>query len=303
MKKMFAKFPRFRKTMRGVSILLLAAMMIAGMTGCSGKQDSKESTSATADTASTASASVSLAAPSAAPTLTPSLEPTPTPSPEPTPTPEPTPEPLPLEGKVIGIDPGHQGAQNNDPEPVSPGSDETKIKVTSGTSGGASGVDEHVVNLAVGLLLRDMLEEQGASVILTRESADVDISNAERAQLFNDYEVNLAIRLHCNGVDDTSVRGAFMLVPESNPYKELCDLAAGIILEKYTDATGLDSLGVTERSDQTGFNWCERPIVNIEMGHMSNAEEDLLLTDADFQYSMAEGLCDGIVTYFEEKDQ
>jgi len=134
---------------------------------------------------------------------------------------------------------------------------------------------------------------------MTRETADVDISNVERAKLFNKHEVDLGLRLHCNGTDDESVRGAFMLVPTQNPYKDACIRAAEVILSAYGEATGISiKKGLTHRSDQTGFNWCERPVINIEMGHMSNKEEDKLLTNPDFQIKMAEGLYKGILAYF-----
>lgn len=221
-------------------------------------------------------------------------------SPTESPTPEPTPAAGPLDGLVIGLDPGHQAQGNSDPEPVSPDSSETKPKVSSGTAGVASGIDEHVVNLNVGLKLRDMLEEAGATVVMTRTSADVDISNVERAELFNEEQVDLAVRLHCNGVDDQSEQGAFMIVPKSNPYKDDCDRAAELILNNYIETTGLNDKGILTMGNQTGFNWCERPIVNIEMGHMSNPDEDLLITDKDFQSTMAEGIYKGILAYFDE---
>lgn len=231
-------------------------------------------------------------------------EPTPEKTPEPTPEEttepesEPTEESNPLDGIIVGLDPGHQGQQNSDREPVSPGSSETKIKVTSGTQGVSSRVEEHVVNLAVALKLRDLLEDAGCDVVMTRTTADVDISNAERAQLFNEEEVDLALRLHCDGEDDSSLRGAFMLIPESNPYEEDCERAAEIILNTYCAETGLNNRGIMVRSDQTGFNWCDRPIINLEMGHMSNAAEDELLTDPDFQDEMALGIYYGILKYF-----
>jgi N-acetylmuramoyl-L-alanine amidase len=146
-----------------------------------------------------------------------------------------------------------------------------------------------------------MLEDAGATVVMTRTSADVDISNRERAGIFNDAQVDLGIRLHCNGVDDESVHGAFMLIPEDNPYEDKVRRAAETIIEKYTDTTGLKQLNTQVRGDQTGFNWCERPIVNIEMGHMSNPDEDLLITDKDFQTDMAKGLYKGILAYFKEQ--
>lgn len=207
----------------------------------------------------------------------------------------------PLKGIVIGLDPGHQAHSNKEKEPQAPGSDVMKKKVSSGTQGVKSRVEEHVVNLAVGLLLRDMLEDAGATVYITRTTADANISNAERAKFFNEHNVDLGVRLHCNGTEDSSVRGAFMLVPASKsyPYYEENIQAAKCILEAYGRETGLKiKKGITYRSDQTGFNWCERPVVNIEMGHMSNPDEDMLLTDAEFQKKMAKGICNGIINYF-----
>lgn len=275
--------------------LLLAAIFLTALTfgGCGERMRKAEPS---AEPALVHNEAAPTPEPTADPTPEPTAEPTPEPTPEPTE--EPTPEPEPLSGITIGLDPGHQGKQNSDTEPVSPGSSKQKMKVASGADGASTGVEEHEVNLAVALKLRSLLEEAGAEVIMTRESADVDISNAERAQLFNDYEVNLGLRLHCNGSDSSSDTGAFMLVPADNPYKEKCDKAAKIILDHYISETGLNDRGVTERDDQTGFNWCERPIVNIEMGHLSNAAEDEKLTDSDFQSDMARGLYEGILAYF-----
>ena len=215
-----------------------------------------------------------------------------------------TPEPLPpLSGRVIGLDPGHQEKPDHDEEPIAPGETETKAKCSAGTRGAASGIYEYQVNLDVALKLKALLEEKGAKVILTRSANDVQISNRERAELFNRYEVDLAIRLHCNGTDDPSVRGAFMLVPTKARTQFFSEnvRAASAIIERYCAVTGLrerKNAGIAYRSDQTGFNWCKRPIVCIEMGHLSNEKEDLLLTNSAFQDKMAFGILDGILAYF-----
>ena len=215
-----------------------------------------------------------------------------------------TSEPLPpLTGLVIGIDPGHQQTPDDVRESVSPGSEETKPRCAAGTRGIVSNVYEYEVNLSVALKLKALLEAQGAKVVLTRSENDVQISNRERAQIFNRYEVDLAIRLHCNGTDDASVRGAFMLVPSKSCtafYAENVQAATSVI-EHYCAVTGLSTRknkAITYRSDQTGFNWCNRPIICIEMGHLSNETEDLLLTNPAFQDKMAVGICDGILAYF-----
>ena len=235
------------------------------------------------------------------PTATPTPEPTDTP--EPTAAPSPTPTPRPLEGLVIGIDPGHQRVYDPKPEPVAPGSSTTKQKVAGGCRGVKSGVYEYEVNQNVGLYLRDLLEEQGATVVMTHETLDVNISNSERAQLFNEYNVDLGIRLHCNKASDKKTRGAFMLIPteKRTSFYAFNRRAAETVLAAYLEETGLPMRykdGITERSDQTGFNWCERPIINIEMGHLSNPEEDALLSTDAFQQKMAQGLCNGIVAFF-----
>lgn len=226
--------------------------------------------------------------------------PEPTPSEPITPEPEPTPTSggLPLSGYVIGIDPGHQLHGNSDKEPSSPGSNEMKNKVTSGTQGVWTKTPEYEINLRVGLILKELLEQQGATVIMTRETNDVDISNVERAQLFNKKRTDYALRLHCNGSEDSSIHGAFMLVPSKNPYLEDCSRAAELLIREYCNETGAKNLGVVKRSDQTGFNWCERMIVNIEMGHMSNEAEDYNLSKPDYQAKMAQGLLNGILAYF-----
>ncbi len=205
---------------------------------------------------------------------------------------------LPLSGYVIGIDPGHQTHANTALEPVAPGSSVKKAKVSSGTQGRWTRVPEYKVNLAVGLLLKNLLEEQGATVVMTRTTNDVNLSNVQRAQIFNRAKTDYAIRLHCNGSTDASIHGAFMLVPAKNPYLNDCKRAAQLLIGAYCKATGAKNLGIKARSDQTGFNWSQRMIINIEMGHMTNKAEDSLLASSAYQKKMAKGLLNGILAYF-----
>ena len=271
------------------AILLLGIVCLLGFCGCDGAQvpnrDALPSQTASPQAApSLARASIApseLAEPSFTDTAAP----------------EPTASPLPLQGQVIGLDPGHQAKGNPEKEPVAPGSSEMKNKVTSGTQGRWSGVPEYEVNLQVALMVRDLLEEQGATVVMTRCTNDVNLSNIERAQFFNAQQTDYALRLHCNGSEQTAQHGAFVIVPKEGAYKEECDEAAKILIDAFCTETGAKNMGVIAMSNQTGFNWCERMIINIEMGHMTNREEDALLTDADYQQKMAQGICNGIVQY------
>ncbi|MGN1069643.1 MAG: hypothetical protein ACI4P5_04470, partial [Candidatus Fimadaptatus sp.] len=63
-----------------------------------------------------------------------------------------------LEGMLIGLDPGHQSHANRDLEPISPGSDELKKKVSSGTQGVKTRINEYETNLTISLSLRERLE-------------------------------------------------------------------------------------------------------------------------------------------------
>ena len=208
---------------------------------------------------------------------------------------------LPLSGVTIGIDPGHQAKGNSQTEPQAPDSSVKKAKVSSGADGKNTGTPEYKITLAVGLKLRELLEENGAEVVMTRESSDVDISNKQRAQMLSDAGVDLAVRLHCDGVDDSSVHGALMLVP-SGPYTEKIAEQSGAageaILNAFVNETGAKNRGISKRDDQTGFNWSSVPVCNMEMGCLSNDNEEALLISDDYQQKCAQGILQGILDYF-----
>lgn len=203
-----------------------------------------------------------------------------------------------LDGIVIGIDPGHQAKGNSEKEAVAPGSSEMKAKVSSGTQGVSTRIPEYQVNLEVSLLLRDALEKEGASVVMTRETHDVDISNQERAIMCNEAGCGLVLRIHCNGSSDSSVHGMGMYVRATGACAEESCAAAECLLEEMSAVTGARAQGIFKRDTYTGLNWSEVPSVLVEMGYMSNPDEDEKLCDPDYQALLVEGMVEGICRYF-----
>lgn len=233
-------------------------------------------------------------APDAAQSADPDATPHPTPparTPRPAPTPEPSPAPdgMRLTGMVIGLDPGHQAHANRDKEPLAPGSDELKAKVSSGTQGVSTRINEYETDLTIALKLRDRLEAEGAQVVMTRETNDVDISNVERAQLMNQAGVDIWLRIHCNGNSNQDVHGMSMYVRATGPYAEESLAAGELLLEEMCATTGAEPRGVHATDTYSGNNWSERPCVLVEMGYMTNPREDELLNDPDYQQLLIEG--------------
>lgn len=203
-----------------------------------------------------------------------------------------------LLGFMIGIDPGHQIKGNNQQEPIAPGSSITKDKVTSGTRGIKTKKYEYAVNLEVGLLFKKMLENEGARVSMTRQTNNVNISNKERAEVMNRIKADLVIRIHCNGSENSNSKGMFMLVPSTGAIATQSNIAARFILSETLKQTGARSMGIMPRKDMTGFNWSEVPVVLIEMGHMTNIQEDQNLSDSAYQQKLSTGMRDGVLQYF-----
>lgn len=204
----------------------------------------------------------------------------------------------------IAIDPGHQKEQMTDQEPIGPGASETKPMVASGTQGVVTKQPEYQVTLQVAKKLKEVLKAKGYEVYMIRETNDVKLSNRERAQMANASGASIFLRLHCNGDDDSSVNGALTMCPtDSNPYcGEIAK--ASLRLSKTVGSslcrnTGAKNRGVIETDQMSGINWCEIPVTIVEMGFMSNPEEDQKLSNQQYQERLAAGIAEGVDRYFE----
>lgn len=172
--------------------------------------------------------------------------------------------------------------------------------------GVATGVSEASLNLTVAKKLRKSLEQNGAKVVMVRETEECDLTNVERAEFWNSAKVDLTIRIHGNGTNDSSVSGVLMMIP-GNKYIKDTELlensrkAGELVLAGVIDYTKAKSRGIQETSELTGFNWSKVPVILLEMGFMTNPEEDKLLNTEEYQNKMVTGITEGLIKYVKEK--
>lgn len=216
-------------------------------------------------------------------------------------------EPRTRKGLIV-IDPGHQRMANTGQEPLGPGSTETKGKVSGGTFGAASGLAEYELTLTVSLQLRDELERRGYEVRLTRETHDVDISNKERAEFANALGADCAIRIHANGLTDPDVHGALTInMSRNSPFNAWLyprsRALSEALLDGFCAATGVARRPIWDTDTMVGINWSQVPVSIVEMGYMTNPQEDLLMATAEYQAKIVQGLADGVDVWFAEQEQ
>ena len=202
--------------------------------------------------------------------------------------------------KVVCIDAGHQTHANLGQEPIGPGSSTTKYKVTGGASGCVTHVPEYKLNLRMAKKLRKELKARGYKVVMTRTKNNVNITNIERAKIANEANADVFIRIHANSSESSSTKGALTCAPTSNnPFlskkiRKKSQKLSKIVLNSFCSATGAKNCSVMYTDSMTGINWCTVPVTIMEMGFMSNPDEDRLMQTEEYQAKMVQGMADGI---------
>lgn len=206
---------------------------------------------------------------------------------------------------VVVIDPGHDLRANGAREPIGPGSERLKIKDGGGTRGVVTGTREADLVLDVSLRLRSLLRQAGVRVVMTRtRTARTSAGNVARARVANTARAALFLRVHADGHPDRSVRGTHTLHPVSIPdwtddIAGASRRAAGIVQREVVRALGFPDRGLNPRSDFTGFNWSDVPVILVELGFMTNPDEDRALARPATRQRAAGGLCRGVLRFLE----
>lgn len=297
---------------RPIPILLLCAVLA----GCSASAQSKASDN---PPASTTSASAVETTPPVATSSTPAVPKTPArkriaPKPRPTPTVRPTPTPLPTPlptetvpaGRVVVLDPGHNGENAAHPEIINQlvpaGNGMTKQCNTTGTATNA-GYPEHAFNWAVAVRVRELLEQQHITVIMTRPSdSGVGPCVNERAAIGNSAHATAVVSIHGDGA--TAGHGFHIMravhdlgTPSSDEAsgRLAVDVHNAMLAESgMTTATYAGSDGYDMRTDLAGLNLSSRPTIMIECGNMRDAGDAARMSSMYGQDRIAAAIAAGI---------
>jgi N-acetylmuramoyl-L-alanine amidase len=208
-----------------------------------------------------------------------------------------------LAGKVIVLDAGH-GASVDGPltRQVPNGRGATKDCQTTGTSTDA-GFGEHAFTWDVASLIRDQLNQLGATVVMTRndDTGPAPCVDA-RAALANAQHPAAIVSIHGDG-GPSSGHGFHVNYSSPPVFDEQADLrlaqtmrdalaSAGIAKSTYIGSDGLYG-----RADLAGLNLAQYPAVLIELGNMRNADDAARMTSPQGQAAYAAAVVAGLTTY------
>jgi N-acetylmuramoyl-L-alanine amidase len=214
-----------------------------------------------------------------------------------------------LGGKIVAIDPGHNGGNASDPSYINAqvfNGVEDEACDTSGAETDA-GYTEAEFNFNVAEYLTADLRAAGATVVLTRTTnTGVGPCVTQRADVGNQAHADAAISIHADG-GPADGRGFAILEPVADginsaivaPSQTLgSDLRAAFAAgtgEMYSTYDGVD--GIQPRNDLGGINLSTVPKVFIECANMRNAQDAALVTSPAWQELAASSIAAGITSF------
>ncbi|MFD6802884.1 N-acetylmuramoyl-L-alanine amidase [Streptomyces cyaneofuscatus] len=271
----------------------MAALCLTTITGCGGSPDPTEGKGADASASSSTSASAS-AAPEASPTAS-------------------LPQ-GPLTGRTVVIDPGHNPRNREHTKEINEQVDIGTGRKECDTTGTSTddGYAEALFTLDVSHRLRELLQAEGAQVLLTHDD-DRPFGPCidERARIGNEAKADAVVSVHADG-SAVGNRGFHVILPAavkgggadtSKIVKSSADLGARIA-GHFVRTTGSapsnyigGGTGLDTRDDLGGLNLSTVPKVFVECGNMRDPKDAALLTDARWRQKAAQGMADGIAAH------
>ena len=290
---------RRARLFRRVVLPLTALVLVALGTGIALAVDHGPHKGAARNPAATSAGS---APPPTAATTTPTTAATPAP-------PTTTPAAQPLAGRVVGIDPGHNGQNGANPSVINALVWNGRANETCDTTGTEtdSGYTEAQFNWNVAQYLTSDLQAEGAHVVLTRNSNDgVGPCVNTRAQILDDAHADVAVDIHADG-GPASGRGFAILEPVADGTNAAVitssDAFGTIVRNTFAATTSMPistydgTAGFAPRTDLAGLNLTTVPKILIECGNMRNATDAALLTSPAFQQLAAKALAQSVTTF------
>ncbi|WP_328612974.1 N-acetylmuramoyl-L-alanine amidase [Amycolatopsis sp. NBC_00355] len=253
------------------------------------------------------------AAPAPAPVVTRTVTPTPatvTPSPSSVAPPAPPSSAPPVaSGKVVVLDPGHNGGNGSHPSEINrlvpAGRGQTKPCNTTGTSTNA-GYPEHAFTWDVSQRVGEALSAKGIRVVYTRQN-DTGVGPCvdKRAAAGNDANADAVVSIHADGSNSPGANGFHVAYsspplnaaqgpPSTRLAQTLRDTmrTGGFSVSNYIGGNGLSA-----RSDLGGLNLSTRPIALVECGNMRNAAEAARMSSAEGRQQFASAIAAAIEAY------
>ncbi len=197
---------------------------------------------------------------------------------------------LPLSGTVILIDPGHGGADGG---------------------AGDRPIQEKDIALSISMKLRDFLQQQGAIVIMTRDT-DKDLAPPEmkgysrrktvdlkeRLKIINESNADFFVSIHLNAIPAPQWSGAQTFYSTNNKENKK---AARLIQKELR--TNLENTTRKEKPLNSVFilKHAEIPGVLVEAGFLSNPDEKINLARDSYQEMVAASIYKGINRFFTER--
>nr|WP_243866600.1 N-acetylmuramoyl-L-alanine amidase [Actinophytocola oryzae] len=219
-----------------------------------------------------------------------------------------TPPPAKL-GRVVVLDPGHNGANAANPAAINrlvpAGRGKTKPCNTTGTATNA-GYPEHAFTWDVSVRVRDLLTAEGVEVVMTRpDDNGVGPCVDQRAATGNQSGAAAVVSIHADGSTNPSAHGfhvAYSAPPlneaQGEPSMRLATtMRDAMVSGGFVTSTYIGAQGLSPRDDLGGLNLSQRPVVLVECGNMRNADEAAAFTSADGRQSYAAAIASGILAY------